>query len=341
MSDHSNEKPIRIINTEKTLLFGERISLGLGQALNMMLSPEEAISISSTDLFLMPIDAYLKAYKKKSILIKIHAGQDFKGELYWFFDLKTAILLGGQMRQMTSAAIDEKLQAEKFDSQDQDSFGEVGNQLNGILDRIFRAMTTRKIHLLMDFKKKVYPDEALDKGTFIDEEEYVVMIGKMNLNKYGEHKFSFLFPRSLFETLLRVEVSLDGITPRTLVLYSDNKDFAEKMSKTLNTRHSKLKILENLEELLDPIDVPNLAGVGVDMEKITFPLPSKENIFFKRLVKNRTLQEKPLFFCYGNASPENQKTLIDMGLKEQSLAKSQGDFLSWAHTLIKNSENPK
>ena len=121
-------KPVKIIASDKIRTFNDKVRNGLEHALNFMLATDDAskIQIGQFEPFLMPIDTYISAYKKQSILVKIFASKAFEGELYWFFELRTAIALGSLMRMMQPAAIDERLVKGSFDATDQDSFGEVG-----------------------------------------------------------------------------------------------------------------------------------------------------------------------------------------------------------------------
>ncbi len=91
------EKPVRIIENDKIRGFNDKVQHGIEHALNFMLAAAtENINtqISYFDPFLMPIDAYLSAYKKRSIMIKIHVENAYKGELFLFFELRTVIILG-------------------------------------------------------------------------------------------------------------------------------------------------------------------------------------------------------------------------------------------------------
>jgi len=330
MHNFRNQKPVRIIANEKTIAFSQKISKGIENALNFILDPDDNISIKPFEPFLMPIDAYIKAYKKKSILIKLHAEQAFSGELYWFFEMRTAIALGGQMRLIPGPAVEEKLQTELFDAKDQDSFGEVGNQLCGILDRIFREMTVKKIHLRMDFDKKVYPDESINNAHFVDIEEYVVLLGNIKLPKYGEQKLTLLLPRSLYETMLGIEIELEGISPKIVAFSSWDKDLCEELSKNLNTRQSKFIIANSEDEIFNLLETPGLCCVGMDLKAIEFPLTMKDSIFMKRIAANRHLQKHPLFLSYENSNEENIKALTNLGIKGATTLKAKTDFFAWA-----------
>lgn len=156
------EKPTRITGNEKMRTFNERVRNGLEHALNFMLAAESTskFTVTAFEPFLMPIESYINSYKKKSVLVKLYAEKAYEGELYWFFEIKSAIVLGGMMRMMTPSSLQERVTAAIFDETDQDAFGEVGNQLSGILDRAFRTLTNKNIHLKMDFKRRCIPTRA-------------------------------------------------------------------------------------------------------------------------------------------------------------------------------------
>ncbi|MGZ3686009.1 MAG: hypothetical protein ACXVCI_19295 [Bdellovibrionota bacterium] len=101
------EKPVRIVSNEKIRTFNEKVRNGLEHALNFMLGTEGAarIQFGPFDPFLMPIETYISAYRKKSILVKIAADKAFKGELYWFFEMKSAVVLGGMLRALPAPAL--------------------------------------------------------------------------------------------------------------------------------------------------------------------------------------------------------------------------------------------
>ena len=145
----------------------------------------------------MPIESYIAAYKKKSILVKIFVEKAYVGEVYWFFEFQSAVVLGGMLRMLPAPALAEKVAKGEFDATDQDAFGEVGNQLSGILDRAFRTLTRKNIHLRMDFNKKVYPDETIKLETFLNREEYVVLLSEVNIPSQCKQKLTLLLPRSL------------------------------------------------------------------------------------------------------------------------------------------------
>lgn len=332
------EKPVRIIENEKIRTFNGKVSHGLEHALNFMLGTDENshIRISGFEPFLMPIEAYLAAYKKKSVMIKIHASNAFTGELYWFFELKTAIVLGSLLRMMPYAALEERLKQETLDATDQDSFGEVGNQLCGILDRAFRTLTKKNIHLRMDFEKKLYPNESIQLSSFRNEEEYVVLLCSITFPKHGHQKLTLLLPRSLYEVLLNLEIQLEGITPKLVLLHTWDEEKAEYLQSKLNSRYTKVIYFPQPDELLLKIDSPNVCAVGLDFKSVPIPLGMQENIFFKRLAANRALGKMPYFLSFGSPTAETAKQLTDLGLKGTTLQDMKTDFPKWVHEHTKD-----
>ncbi len=271
-------KPVRIIANDKIKRFSHGISANLEH--NLQFITGEKVTLSPFEAFLMPIETYISAYKKKSILLKIFSDKDYQGELYWFFELKTSIVLGSMMRLLAPNVVEEKLKTSSFDEMDRDSFGEVGNQLCGILDRVFRDFTSKNIHLKMDFNKKVYPDENIQLSTFLAKEEYVVLISTIHIPKYESQKITLLLPRSLYEVMLNIELELEGIAPKLLLMYSHDLAFTESMQTKLNSRFTKLIRAENADDILHMAKAKNIQGIAVHLKEIQFPLSHQDTIFW-------------------------------------------------------------
>lgn len=327
------QKPIRIVTNDRIRGFNEKVRGGLEHALNFMLGTgdgESKITISSFDPFLMPIETYLSAYKKKSVLVKVHAEKDYTGEFYWFFELKSAIVLGCLMRAMPQSALDERVKTEKFDETDQDAFGEVGNQLCGILDRAFRSLTSKNIHLRMDFQKKVYPDESIQLSTFIDKEEYVVLLTSMTIPAHGAQKLTLLLPRSLYETMLNLEIALEGITPKQVLLYSPDQSRVERLQTLMNSRYLKIVPLTAPEDVITAVEKTGAAAVGIELKKLDFPLPHQDNIFFKRLSTNRIFTRTPYLISWEGADQRGAAELKKLGINGLISADFEKDFMPWA-----------
>jgi hypothetical protein len=330
------EKPVRINENEKIRTFNDRVKNGLEHALNFMLGTDEAtkLTISHFEPFLMPIDAYIKAYKKQAVLIKLFSDHAFKGELYWFFELKAAITLGSLMRMLPFSSLEEKLAKNSFDATDQDAFGEVGNQLVGILDRAFRSITKKDIHLTMDFNKKVYPDETISLSSFLNHEEYVVLLCTLTIPKHGGSKLTLLLPRSLYEVMLNLEVSLEGITPKTVLVNSWDEELVEKIQTEMNSRYTKIVVVPKPDDILTMLETPGLAAIGMDLKQLSFPLAMQEAIFLKRLAANRTFVKIPYFLTWGNNPTEaGVKELEKLGIKGATTGSFKENFPRWAHSF--------
>ena len=332
------EKPVRIIENEKLRNFNGKVSHGLEHALNFMLQTDEAshIRISSFEPFLMPIEAYLKAYQKKSVMLKIHSSNAFEGEFYWFFEVKTAIVLGSLLRMMPYASLEERLKTETLDAMDQDSFGEVGNQLGGILDRAFRGLTKKNIHLRMDFERKIYPNESIKLESFLNKEEYVVLLSSITFPKHGHQKLTLLLPRSLYEVLLNLEIQLEGITPKIVLLYTHDEDRAERIQSKLNSRYTKVVPLTRADDVLTKLDGSNACAVALDLPAVTVPMAMNDTIFFKRLAANRSLSRVPYFLTWANPSPESLKAFQDLGIKGATPLALEQDFPRWVHSFTQD-----
>lgn len=326
------EKPVRIIENEKIRDFNEKVRNGLEHALNFMLSGSEEgkVQISFFEPFLMPIETYVHAYKKQSVMIKIYSENDFKGELYWFFELKTAVVLGALMRMIPLSSLEEKLQRNDFDATDQDAFGEVGNQLAGILDRAFRTLTRKNIHLRMDFKKAIYPSESVGLSSFRQEEEYVVLLTTVTIPKHGGQKLTLLLPRSLYEVMLNLEIKLEGINPKSVLIYTPDENLRDKLQLEMNSRYTKVTAALEADEILKMAEQPGVAAVGIELNKMTFPLQHQDTIFLKRLASNRTFVRLPYFLTWQGATEQQVQEVVKLGLVGATTGEFSKDFSRWA-----------
>lgn len=325
------EKPVRIVNTEKMKTFNHRVSHGLEHALNFMLGTDDSskITISDFDPYLMPIETYLAAYKKKSILLKIYSDKDYKGEIYWFFELPSAIALGAAMRLLPEPILKEKLEKENFEAEDADSFGEVGNQLGGILDRAFRSLTAKDMHLRLDFDKPVFKDQAIQPSLFQNKEEYVVLLSTITIPKCGVQKITLLLPRSLYEIMLNLELGLEGIVPKTVVLHHANEFYSESLRLATNGRYKKILYAKAPDDVFNLLDGEGVAGAAIDLPALTFPLPLQESILLKRIAANKKLAKLPYLLTYANPSPQGFATLKALGLNGVSEKKFEEAFPAW------------
>ncbi len=326
------EKPVRITGNDKIRTFNEKVRNGIEHALNFMLGPESTAKIQVTPFepFLMPIEAYINSYKKKSVLIKLLAENAFTGELYWFFEMKTALVLGGLLRMLAPASLVEKVNQGTFDASDQDAFGEVGNQLSGILDRAFRTLTNKNIHLRMDFDKKVYPDEKIKVESFLNREEYVVLLCSITIPNFGTEKLTLLLPRTLYEVLLNLEIELEGIQPKSILVYSWDPARSEKLQADMNSRYTKVISVDKPDELLNKLEVPNLTAIALDFKVLSFPLAHQYQILLKRFLANRSFMRIPLFLSWENNSAEGVAELQKMGFTGATTASLLTDFPKWA-----------
>jgi hypothetical protein len=329
------EKPIRIIENEKIRTFNDKVKNGLEHALNFMMGNENEtkVQISHFEPFLMPIETYISAYKKQSVLIRIYSDKDYPGELYWFFEQKTAVLLGSLLRMIPIASIEEKLKKGDFDATDQDAFGEVGNQLSGILDRAFRTLTKKNIHLKMDFNKVIYPSDSVGIANFLNKEEYVVLLATVTIPKHGGQKLNLLLPRSMYEVMLNLELSLQGVDPKNIVIYSWNEDLRDQIQMNLNSRYTKVWSFEQPDEVLPALDKPRLAAVGFDLKKMQFPLQLQDQILLKRLASNRALSKLPYFLTWEGATEEEVKEVQKMGLLGATSGNFAQNFPLWAKSF--------
>jgi hypothetical protein len=325
-------QPAKIVVNEKIRGFFTLLGLKIEESLQFITS--EKVSLSPFDAFLMPRDTYLHAYKKKSVLIKIHAEKLNPCQLYLFFELQTALATGALMRMMPTPAIMERLKAESLDQVDQDSFGEVGNQLCGILDRVFRNYSGKDLHLRMDFDKKIYPDESIKPETFSNKEEYVVLVSTITIPNYTAQKVTLLMPQSYFELLNSQPTRLENINQAPLLLYTHDQDFAAQMSKQINGRYARLLVAPAPDDILHMSKEPALKGIAVHLGPIKFPLDHETTIFLKRFAHHDMFNRVPLIFTFENADPAGIAELTNLGIKNVGPNNVRKIFYTWATKLI-------
>jgi hypothetical protein len=332
------EKPVRIIENEKIRTFNDKVKNGLEHALNFMLGTgdDAKVQISHFEPFLMPIESYIGAYKKQSVLIRIYSDQDYPGELYWFFELRTAVILGNLLRMVPISSLEEKLAKGEFDATDQDAFGEVGNQLAGILDRAFRTLTKKNIHLRMDFNKVIYPSESIGVKNFLSQEEYVVLLATVTIPKHGGQKLTLLLPRSMYEVMLNLEVGLQGIEPKNVLVYSADEAIRENIQKELNSRYTKVWVFEQPDDLLPALDKMKISAIGFDFKKLQFPLQLQDQILLKRLAGNRTLSKLPYFFTWEGATEAEIAEVQKFGLNGATSGSFSANFPLWCKSFTQD-----
>lgn len=327
--------PVKILATDRAKNFGAKIAEGLEKAMNFITGQTD-IKVGPFDAFLMPIETYLSVYKKKSVMLKFYVEKAFEGECYWFFEFKTAVALGAFIRLQTESAIAEKIKQENLEKEDHDSFGEVGNQLCGVLDREFRLLTMKKLHLRLDFGKKVYPDEDVRPEHFKTDQEYVVLLSSMTMPKVGAQKLTLLIPRQLYEVMLSMELELDGITPKITILYSPDSDFCADAQLKLNNRHGKVLVAKEPEEILAMCKKQGVVGAAVELPAMAVPFGHKETIFLKRFAANDTLMNKlPCILSMAEAGPAHIQKLHELGIKVATQESIRTRFLEWSKPLLK------
>jgi hypothetical protein len=331
------EKPIKIVENEKIRTFNDKVRKGLEHALNFMLQLEESkLQISYVEPFLMPISAYLSAYRKQSVMIRLFSDKDFQGELYWFFELKSAIILGCLMRMMPLSSVEEKLMKGDFDATDQDAFGEVGNQLVGILDRAFRALSKKNMHLRMDFNKKVYPHESIQESSFVNKEEYVVLLCSITIPKHGSQKVTLLLPRTLYEIMLNLEIHLEGINPKILLVYTPDEERAERLQSQMNSRYVKVLPVSSPDDILTKLDTSGLVGVGMELKRPNFPLGHQDNILLKRFASNQRLLRLPFYLTWDQATKEEAAQVEKIGLPKVQTQGFEAGFPLWSLSITQD-----
>lgn len=337
------EQRAKIVVNEKFTKFCEDIRAGLEVALNFMLGTGSSkVNISKFDAYMMPMETFLAEYQKKAVIVRLYVANDYVGEIYWFFEMKSAIIFGSLMRMIPLGAVNDKIRRDVFDTTDHDAFGEVGNQLCGILDRAFRQMTGKNVHLRMDFKKSIYPSESVTLDHFIHKEEYVTLIANMNMpQEYGMQEMTLLLPRSLVQVMLNIEVELESFKAKKVLLYHWNPNLREKIQTEMNSRYTKVVPVEAPEEIFAKLDLENIFGIGIGLRKLRFPLPHDDTIFLRRLAGKLQLSHTPYFLGWENPSDEGLRELAKVGLTQATKANLAVDFIRWADAITMDPSRPR
>ena len=332
------DKIVKIKTNEKINAFNEKIRAGLQHGINVILGLDSSSQIlfGGFELSLTSIENFVEKYNEESVLLTVISDKDPKGEFYWFFELKAAILMGSLMRMLPASKVVEKMIQRIFDDSDLDSFGEVGNQLSGILDRAFRALSKKDIHLKMDFKKYVFPQQASEKKTFLNQEDYVVLTCQATLQNFGNESISLLIPRSIYEKVINAELEIEGQDPRSILLYSHITEEASSLFEKLNTKHTRITLATDRDDILTKLDSGKFAAAGIHLAQFPVPLAVRDSIFLKRIASNRYLTKIPYLLIIDETSDETMAEFAKLNLKGLSSGSFLNRFPRWLQVIVKD-----
>lgn len=321
-------KPVRTVPTEHSEEFLKRASADLGGTMSFILMGH-SVEISPFETFAMPIDTYLQSFKRKSVLLNITIEGDSTRRIYAFFEFNSAIILGGIMRQLQESLIKTKVDSQDFSGPVRDAFNEIGNQFAGSLDRILRNNTHANAHLMLDFNKHIYPDEAINPDHFIDNEEYVVWIANIAVQGYPKHKLTVLFPQSFYDKVQGQKVQLQGIQPKKVMVYSWDKDFARRIANNVDSRHFTVQITNGYDDMVHLSKDPHCALICIDFDKLPSPLPHDLKIFAKRMQNAKIPDSIPIWVSITNPGHDTRKELEDAGLRGVNMRDAKKDMQNW------------
>lgn len=130
--------------------------------------------------------------------------------------------------------------------------------------------------------------------------------------------------------MLNLEIELDGITAKSVLVHSWDPERVAKMQTELNSRYTKVVPVEKVDDLIGKVDMPNLAAIAIDFKGLTFPLAHTNLILLKRMLANRNFMRIPLFISWDGATEEGVKELQKMGFQGANKGTLLGDFPKWA-----------
>lgn len=320
--------PVKLVESDKNRRLSNLLWQEMSKLLQFIIAPD--VYFSPFHMFMMPLETYLKAYKKKSIMLKVHAEMRQERNFYLFFEYDAAIVLGAYMRMNTESVIHEKLAKQNFDEGDRDAFGEVGNQLVGCLDRLLREFAIENIHLTLDFKRNVYPDEEILISSFENDKEYIVLLSELKVPGFPKTKVTILVPQALFETIIGQPVELQGVKPKFVVFSSFDQSTIDQVSEGLRSRFTRVRSSVAADDAIHLIKEGGVCCAGFELAGIEAPLAQQNKILLKRIFNIRGIDNIPLFFSMKDPSPAKVKELRDAGCKTISMDPASKVFEKWA-----------
>lgn len=326
-------KPVRIVETDHNNQLLKFAAREFATTLSFILMGPQ-VEVSNFDAFCMPIATYLQSYRRKSVLLNIEIERDPNRRIYAFFEFNAAITLGGVMRQHQDATIQQKIQSGEFSGEIRDAFGEIGNQFTGALDRIVRDHTHAKAHLILDFKRHVYPDEAIALDHFIDKEEYVVWLADVTVAGYPKHKLTVLFPISFYEDMAGQRIHLQGIAPKKILLHSWDKAFAESIAKRIYSRHFVVETVDQYSDIVHRAKEPNVCIVCLDLDGLANPISHDHRIFAKRMQNAKIPDSVPFWVSMKHPDSGIGAQLELEGLRGVNMRDAKKDLLGWIQEQI-------
>lgn len=327
-------KPIRVLPSDVIDIFSANLAVELTNTLKFILMGYP-VELTPFEAYSMPIDTFFDTYKKKSVMLKVDVEGVDDQRIHSFFEFNTAIVLGCLMRQMQDSMIQGMLTSQSFSGPVPDAFGEIGNQFTGTLDRVLRNLSRDPIHLILDFKKKVFPDETIAIEQFENKEEYIVWSSTITIQGYGKQKLMVLFPQSLFERIIGQKIRLAGIVPKKVILYSHDKNFASYLQERIQSRYFQMELAADPGDIVHLSKDPTTALICFDFGTIQFPLTHDMKIFAKRINLAKISPDIPMWFSMINPRHDICLELEANGLRGTTLADSKKELENWIRAQLK------
>lgn len=333
-------KPIRVLPSEQSDEFSLKLKNELQKILQFVVMGNP-VELTPFDAFSMPIDTYLQAYQKRSVLLTIDIEGRDEDKIYVFFEFNSAIVLGCYLRQQPELVIKSKIQTQEFPKIAEDAFGEIGNQFTGALDRSIRHLSNADLHLVMDFKKNIFPDQKITEKFFIQKREYIVWISTLALPPYSKEKLTMLIPHSIFQKIVGQRIRLVGITPTKVAFYSWDKEFSELLKGRAESRFCELTVVEDIEDIIHCAKDENHSLIALDFPDLDAPLPMKLELFVKRLIKTNALVKKRVWVSLKVPKPEVIAAFHAIGVHQVTTADAKKELANWINQQIQELRGEK
>jgi hypothetical protein len=138
--------------------------------------------------------------------------------------------------------------------------------------------------------------------------------------------------------MLNLEVSLVGITPKKVVVHSWNEASLEKAQTDLNSRYVQAVPSEKADDVLTLVDQPNVAAIGINLKRPTFPLQHQDTIFLKRLASNKLITRLPYLLTWDNATEDEVKEVAKLGLNATVGGAFDENFARWVKAFTQENK---
>lgn len=230
------------------------------------------MKLTLDDCCLATKQAFLAKHLPRLVFVKLEVEGAVTGDAVLMVDLKQAITFSGLLQMMMASSISEKRSLMLFDENDHDAFKEIVNIMRGALNRALAETTSLKLHVKQSDFVVVDLDHAQSEDArLLEDVEYIVAMGKFNVEDFGDAEFYLLFPRVTAEALAGSEFE---VARTMLMLKGEESDLPFKPQR-YDVRHYSLTdgkygpvqdfIVQNIDSSAILLDIPEAVGNTVEI----------------------------------------------------------------------------